>query len=114
MGRLAVVALTAAMLGTSEPMGRPRSPGLPPLPRNPEDPPPLPTKLKSGNPYGRLGTQPLPRAFHSSRLMPGEDPGLPDLQKMLNQQEQADSDERHMTAAEAKRERKRIKRRLNR
>ncbi len=107
MPALASVAMAAMLLGGMAPPPPRRE--LDPLPRPIEDePPPLPTKMMGSTPYGRMGVQPLPRAFYSSRLMPGEDPF--ELQGLLNQAEKRASDQRHLTAAEEKRARKARKR----
>ncbi len=108
MPALAAVAMVA-MMGAGDPMGRPSAPRLPPLPPPPDAPPPLPTTMKARGRFGRSGgTQPLPRAFYSGRLLPGEDPG--EIQGLLDQAEKRASDERHLTAAEEKRARKARKR----
>lgn len=80
----------------------------PPVPPDPDGPPPIPTKIQANSRYGRVGTQPLPRAFYSSRLMPGEDPS--EMGSLLAQAEKRTSDQKALAAAEEKRARKARKR----
>jgi hypothetical protein len=107
--RSPLVVAVAAMAMLTAGIDTPRRRELPPPPPLPPDfngPPPLPTKTKGSSGYGRPGTQPIPRAFYSSRLLPGED----ELQSLLDQGEKRASDQRHLTAAEEKRARKARKR----
>lgn len=102
-----MLALATSALMAASVQSPPRR-GLPPLPPpRPEDEPPHPCEGKAySGPYGRPGKAPIPRAFYSSRLLPGED----ELKSLVAQGEKRASDERHLTTAEEKRARKARKR----
>lgn len=72
LGRMAAIAMVLAA-GMGHMPGAPSRPRLDPLP-----PPPDPEairKVRASSMYGRVGgAQPVPRAFYSGRLLPGEDP----------------------------------------
>ena len=108
LGRMAAIAMVLAA-GMGHSPGAPSRPRLDPLPPPPD--PEAVRKIRASSMYGRVGgAQPMPRAFYSSRLMPGEDPAE-DMRSLLNRAEKFASDERHLTAAEEKRMRKAKKRR---
>ena len=104
------MAAVAMVLGASmgDMPGAPRRPRLEPPPPPPEDPPhPCEGKAHSG-PHGRAGKAPIPRTFYRTHPML---PADGELESLLAQVEKRASDERHLTAAEAKRARKAQKRR---
>lgn len=97
------VALSAGMMGSSRSPSRPRLEPMP-LPISPEEE--EERRMMRSSTYGRAGSQPLPRAFYSSRLMPGED-----LVSTFDAAQKRARDEAALQAAKEKRERKAKKRR---
>ncbi len=102
VGRMAIIAIAmSAGLASIEAERRPP----PPPPPDPEEEARLRAKIRASSLYGRLGEQPMPRAFYTLEKDEG-----PSMSQLLDMGEKRLSDQRHLTAAEEKRARKARKR----
>lgn len=119
LGSVALVAAAAMILGASDMPGAPRRPRLDPMPPPPE--PPLPPrlplaeareveKIRASSMYGRFGRDAMPRMFVRETSGTYEVPLTRDIAHEFIQHQKAVKDQDAISAAEAKRERKRRKR----